>query len=65
MGVIRSSKRPTYAPCLSLSHRDGARLKAEKRLLPGPGEGSRGKSWETDEAEKVLGKGVNEKKVGR
>lgn len=52
------------APCLSLSHSDGARLKAEKRL-PGPGEGGRGKSWETDEAEKVLGKGVNEKKVGR
>lgn len=50
-------------PCLP--HRDGARLKAEKRLLAGPGEGGRGKSWKTDEAEKGLGKGENEKKVGK
>lgn len=34
-------------------------------MLAGPGEGGRGKSWKTDEAEKGLGKGGNEKKVGR
>lgn len=51
-------------PIPPLSPRDGARLKAEKRLLAGPGEGGRGKSWETDEAEEGLGKGEKEKRVG-
>jgi hypothetical protein len=50
---------------LPLSHRDGARLKADKRLLAGPGEGGRGKSWETDQAEKGLGKGENGEKACR
>lgn len=40
-------------------------MKTEKRLLAGPGEGGRGKSWETDQTEKGLGKGENGKKAGR
>lgn len=44
----------------ALSHRDEAELKAEeKRLLARPGEGGRGKIWETDEEEK------QEKGLGR